>query len=540
MSRTSDEPGSRQTRTTPRRQAAQGVVGRTPTSPSIPVQARAKVESTTETSLQTKQSVANGLLEEPETTLAEYSSTVAKDVIVTPTKRGRKRKAQPEVKEEATETPSEPKSGRSIPTKKQRPSYDKDDSADLSSEELSIKTPRKRKTAEEKAAEAMPLAARATGLRMFIGAHVSMAKGVENSVTNCVHIGGNAFALFLKSQRKWENPALQPASRDLFLKACKDHSYDSQSHVLPHGSYLVNLAQSEPDKASQSYDAFIDDLNRCESLGIKYYNFHPGAAGTTPKPEAIARLAAQLNRALAASSTVVPLLENMAGSVSGSIIGSTFEDLRDVISLIHPTHKSRIGVCLDTCHTFAAGYDLRTPPSFSATMKAFDSTVGMSYLKSWHLNDSKAPLGSRRDLHQNVGLGFLGLRAFHTLVNDSRFENMPLILETPCEKPDPKDPSGKKTVEDKSIWAREIKLLESLIGMDPEGGEFKRLEKELGEKGKSERAKVQKSHDEKLAKERKKMEKGQKSIASMFGGGGGGEGTKKEKAATSASYSEEG
>jgi AP endonuclease 1 len=379
---------------------------------------------------------------------------------------------------------------------------------------------RKRKTKEEKEAEAMPLAARTTGLRMHIGAHVSVAKGLQNSVTNSTQIGGNAFALFLKSQRKWDNPSLTDASCDAFTSHCQLHNYDAARHVLPHGSYLVNLAQEDKDKAKQAYDAFLDDLRRCESLGIKLYNFHPGAASSSPLPTAIKRIAEQLNTALAATETVTPVLENMAGS--GTVIGSRFSDLRDIIAHIRPEFKDRIGVCIDTCHAFAAGYDLRTPELFKAVLRDFDETVGMRYLKALHLNDSKAPLGSKRDLHQNIGVGFLGLRAFHNVMNETRFEGLPLILETPCEKPDPRDPSGKKTLEDKSVWAREIKLLESLIGMDVDSEEFRGLERELSEKGREEREKMMRSIEAREGKASKKKErereKGQKSLKDMMNG----------------------
>jgi AP endonuclease-1 len=384
------------------------------------------------------------------------------------------------------------------------------------------KPKRKRKTKAERLAEMVPLAIRTANLKMFVGAHTSVAKGVENAITNCVHIGGNAFACFLKSQRKWENPPLQDGNRDAFRAALLEHRYDGQSHIVPHGSYLVNLATEDPAKAAQSYDTFIDDLHRCEALGIRYYNFHPGGAGQAPFHEAVARLAGNLNRALAETKTVVPLLENMAGH--GTLIGGRFSDLRDVIALIKPEYKNRIGVCIDTCHAFAAGYDLRSPEAFQKTMREFDETVGIKYLKALHLNDSKAPLSSHRDLHQNVGLGFLGLRAFHNVMNETRFQGLPLILETPCERPDPNDPSGKKTVDDKSVWATEIKLLESLIGMDPESEVFKSLERELAEKGKGEREEAQRAFDRKVEETRKKAEKekekqkekGQRSLVDMF------------------------
>ncbi|ERF68150.1 hypothetical protein EPUS_08216 [Endocarpon pusillum Z07020] len=404
---------------------------------------------------------------------------------------------------------------------------DIEDEAKVLNGDTPQKPKRKRKTKEEKEAEAMPLAARTAGLRMYIGAHVSIAKGLQNSVTNCQHVGGNAFALFLKSQRKWENPPLTDESTEAFRSHCQTYKYDASSHILPHGSYLVNLAQEDPERAAQAYSAFIDDLHRCERLGIKLYNFHPGASSSSPLPDAIKRIANQLNTALASTKTVIPLLENMAGS--GTVIGSRFSDLRDIISHIKPEFKSRIGVCIDTCHAFAAGHDLRSPESFKQVLKDFDEVVGIQYLKALHLNDSKAPLGSKKDLHQNIGLGFLGLRAFHNVMNEPRFENLPLILETPCEKPDPDDPTGKKTVEDKGIWAREIKLLEGLIGMDLDGEEFGRLEKELSEKGREEREKMLKSIEAREEKARKKLEKGQKTLVDMMTGVGKGRGQGKAK-----------
>ena len=362
------------------------------------------------------------------------------------------------------------------------------------------KLKRKRKTKEEREAENMPLAARTSGLRMFLGAHVSGAKGVHNSVTNAQHIGGNAFAMFLKSQRKWENPPLQDDHRDQFIAFCSAHKYDAACHVLPHGSYLVNLAQEDPDKANQAYNAFLDDLLRCDALGIKLYNFHPGWTGSASRPSAIGRIASALNRALTVTTTVTPVLETMAGS--GNVIGSTFEDLRDIITLVDD--KARIGVCMDTCHIFAAGYDLCSPKAFKSTIDEFDGVVGIKYLRALHLNDSKAPLGSHRDLHQNIGLGFLGLRAFHNVMNEKRFEGLPLILETPFDK---KDENGKDG-EDKGIWAGEIKLLEGLIGTDADSGDFQTMQKELADKGADEREQYQEAFERKKEKEMKK-EKGQ-------------------------------
>lgn len=322
--------------------------------------------------------------------------------------------------------------------------------------------------------------------------------GVQNSINNSLQIGGNSFALFLKSQRKWSSPPLAPEARDQFKAFCLKHKYDAAKHVLPHGSYLVNLAQADPEKADQAYTCFLDDLQRCEALGIKLYNFHPGSAGSHPRPDAIRRIANQLNKAHKATSTVITVLENMAGS--GNVIGSTWEDLRDIIALIDD--KSRVGVCIDTCHSFAAGYDLRSPEAFKKTMDDFSTIVGMPYLKALHLNDSKAPFSSNRDLHANIGTGFLGLRAFHNVVNFAPFQDLPMILETPIDK---KGPDG-KAVEDKSVWATEIKLLEGLIGTDAENEDFKREEQRLQDLGADERKKFQGQADKKQ----------QKTLDSMF------------------------
>ena len=195
-------------------------------------------------------------------------------------------------------------------------------------------------------------------------------------------------------------------------------------------------------------------------------------------------------------------------ATGGNIIGSTFEDLRDIIAQVED--KTRIGVCLDTCHVFAAGYDLRTPTAFRKTFDEFDKIIGMKYLRALHLNDSKAPFGSHRDLHQNIGLGFLGLRAFHNVMNEPRLEGLPMVLETPIDR---KDPETGKDVEDKSIWAKEIKMLEGLIGMDAEGDEFKALEKELADQGAEERKKQQEVFERKLEKDRKVLEKGQTKLS---------------------------
>ncbi|KAI1980369.1 DNA-(apurinic or apyrimidinic site) lyase [Ophidiomyces ophidiicola] len=427
--------------------------------------------------------------------------------------------------------------------------------------------------------EMKPLAPRSHGLRMFVGAHVSASKGVQNAVTDSMHIGGNAFALFLKSQRKWNNPPLQDEHRDQFRALCSEHKYNASKYVLPHGSYLVNLAQEDPDKAKQAYSSFLDDLKRCEALGIKLYNFQsvfpvlvfyhslnskyfspsPGATVKSTLDSSISRLAKALIAALDETTTVIPVLETTCGH--GTTIGGPLEHFRSLIELIPESYHSRLGICLDTCHTFAAGYDLRTPDTWNAFMKEFDEVVGLKFLKALHINDSKTPFGSKRDLHANIGTGFLGLRAFHNVMNDKRLEGLPMILETPIDRPadavkskqqgrsivsdcehddsnasETDAPSIKKRtkksvaskttpttkaksktrpvmVEDKSVWVREIKLLESLIGMDAESEEFVSLEKELSEEGREERQKQQELFNKKRSKEASKK---QKNIRAMF------------------------
>lgn len=279
----------------------------------------------------------------------------------------------------------------------------------------------------------------------------------------------------------------------------------------------MNLAHTDKARAEQAYEAFMDDLKRCERLGIKLYNFHPGNSVGNDRAEAIAHLAGQLNKAHRETSTVVTLLENMAAG--GNVLGSTFEDLRDTIKLIE--NKDRIGVCLDTCHAFAAGYDLRAPKAFKDTLSHFDEVVGMKYLRALHLNDSKAPFGAHRDLHANIGTGFLGLRAFHNVANEPRFEGLPLVLETPIELKDDdgvpiKDEKGKEK-EDKGIWATEIKLLERLRGMDVEGEEFLALEKALQRKGESERKRLMEQLERKKEKEERKKNSPKKKQAKKAG-----------------------
>ncbi|KDQ61279.1 hypothetical protein JAAARDRAFT_191370 [Jaapia argillacea MUCL 33604] len=278
-----------------------------------------------------------------------------------------------------------------------------------------------------------------------VGAHVSAAGGVENSITNAALIGANAFALFLKSQRKWTGPPLKSDSIAKFKSRLETFGY-SPCHILPHGSYLVNLGNPDDEKREKSYQCFLDELVRAEQLGLTLYNFHPGSTvGLTTMENSISLIAQCLNRAHKETKSVVTVIENMAGS--GNVIGSSFKDLGDIIKQVED--KARVGVCLDTCHMFAAGYDIRTKQGWISMITQFDEEVGLKYLRGMHLNDSKAQLASKKDRHENIGLGHLSLRAFHHILTDERVQNIPLILETPSQ-------------ENNDIWIKEVEILNRL------------------------------------------------------------------------------
>ncbi|KAF2269096.1 AP endonuclease [Lojkania enalia] len=372
-----------------------------------------------------------------------------------------------------------------------------------------FKTVKRKRQTKRKEASLAPLEERTVGSKICVGAHVSIAGGVHNSITNSLFIGANAIAFFLKSQRKWDNPALNPDHATLFIDDCKKHGIEPGSCCVPHGSYLVNLAHPDKARKKQAYDSFHDDLTRCYKLGIKYYNFHPGNANATTREEGIRLIAEHINTAHKdpATGDVIPLLETMASL--GNTIGGTFEDIAAIIE--HVEDKDRIGVCLDTCHAFAAGYDLRTPEIYLETIATFDKVIGLRYLKALHINDSKAPFASHRDLHARIGTGYLGLRAFYNVVNDERLHGLPMVLETPI---DVIGEDGKKT-EDKGIWAREIKMLEKLVGMDVKSEEFKELEADLQYQGKEERERIGEQVERKKAKvDRGVKKKGKKKVES--------------------------
>ncbi|WP_457568546.1 deoxyribonuclease IV [Desulfurobacterium sp.] len=276
----------------------------------------------------------------------------------------------------------------------------------------------------------------------FVGAHVSAAGGVSNAPLNAKKIGAKAFALFTKNQRQWKAKPLTEEEVEKFKKNLKSSGIKTE-HVLPHDSYLINLGHPEKEKRKKSLKAFIEEVKRCEILGLKYLNFHPGShLRQISESECIKLITESINLTLEATNGVTLVIENTAGQ--GSNIGYRFEHLSHIIELVED--KTRIGVCLDTCHLFAAGYDLRTQEAFNETMSRFDATVGFKYLKGMHLNDAKSSLGSRIDRHHSIGKGNLGIAPFKFIMNDSRFDNIPLILETI----------------DPALWPEEIKLLYAL------------------------------------------------------------------------------
>jgi len=277
----------------------------------------------------------------------------------------------------------------------------------------------------------------------FIGAHVKTAGGIENAPLNAKAIGAKAFALFTKNQRQWNAKPLTEDKIEAFKQNCKKSGYGA-NHILAHDSYLINLGHPAKEGIEKSRNAFIVEMQRCEQLGLTMLNFHPGSHLKKISQKAcLDRIAESINIALDLTSNVTAVIENTAGQ--GSNMGFKFEQIAYLIKKVDD--KNRIGVCFDTCHAFTSGYDLRTKKNFEKTFDEFDKTVGFKYLKAMHLNDSKKALGSKIDRHESIGKGMLGIKPFKFIVNDSRFEEIPMILET---------------IDDR-IWPQEIKLLYDLI-----------------------------------------------------------------------------
>ena len=275
----------------------------------------------------------------------------------------------------------------------------------------------------------------------YIGAHVSAAGGVENAVKNAVEIGANGFALFTKNQRQWFVKPLSEKNISKFKEYMIEYGFSADA-ILPHDSYLINLGHPEEEKREKSLNSFIDEARRVEALGLKYLNFHPGShLRKISEEECLDLISESVNKAIKETESCIFVLETTAGQ--GSNLGYKFEHLAYIIDKIE--NKERIGVCIDTAHIFAAGYDIRTKEAYEETMKKFDEIIGFKYLKGMHINDSKAKFASRVDRHHSLGKGEIGLDAFKFIMQDKRIDNIPLILETI----------------DPDIWAEEIELLRS-------------------------------------------------------------------------------
>lgn len=276
----------------------------------------------------------------------------------------------------------------------------------------------------------------------YIGPHVSAAGGVENAPLNAKAIGATAFALFTKNQRQWVASPLTQKSIDAFKKNCIECGY-TPSQILPHDSYLINLGNPDPDALLKSRTAFTDEMMRCEQLGLDRLNFHPGSTlNKIGVEECLDLIAESINLSLEKTNGVTAVIENTAGQ--GSNLGFQFAQIARIIEGVND--KSRVGVCIDTCHAFAAGYDLALPDGFNACFEEFEKLIGFKYLRGMHLNDAKKGVGSRVDRHESIGQGEIGVAAFRLIMEDSRFDRIPLILETPNEE----------------RWPEEIALLKSL------------------------------------------------------------------------------
>ena len=263
----------------------------------------------------------------------------------------------------------------------------------------------------------------------FTGAHVSASGGVENAPRNAKAIGATGFALFTKNQRQWSAPPLSAAQCEAFRRACEECGYTA-AQILPHDSYLINLGHPDDDGLEKSRASFIEEMSRCEALGLTLLNFHPGShLNRITVDESLHRVADSINIALDRTRGVTAVIENTAGQ--GSNLGFSFYHLASIIDRVED--KSRVGVCIDTCYAFAAGYDLTSAAACEATFAEFDSVVGMKYLRGMHLNDAMKPVGSHVDRHAPLGEGAIGWECFRYIMADSRFDNIPLILETPDE-----------------------------------------------------------------------------------------------------------
>ena len=276
----------------------------------------------------------------------------------------------------------------------------------------------------------------------YIGAHVSASGGVSNAILNAEAIGANAFALFTRNQRSWVSKPLSQEEIYGFRQLLTERCFEPQ-YVLRHDSYLINLGSPDEETLQKSRAAFLDEMKRAEQLGLTMLNFHPGShLNKISEEECLDQIAREVNAALAQTEGVTAVIENTAGQ--GTNLGWKFEHIARIIEGIDD--KSRVGVCIDTCHTLAAGYDLSNEMGYQFCFDDFENIIGMKYLRAIHLNDSKKGSGSHVDRHETLGNGYLGQDFFVRFMHDSRFDNIPIILETP----------------EPALWAQEISWLRSL------------------------------------------------------------------------------
>ncbi len=277
----------------------------------------------------------------------------------------------------------------------------------------------------------------------YIGAHVSAGGGVENAPLNAQKIGAKAFAIFTKNQKQWKSAPLAESSIIKFKENCRIHGFQPE-YILPHDGYLINPGSPDPEMLAKSREALLDEMQRCEQLGLAMLNFHPGAhLNKVSEEDCMNTIAESINLILQKTKGVAAIIENTAGQ--GSALGHRFEHLKYIIDRVED--KTRVGVCFDTCHAYAAGYDIKTEEGYARTFRDFDSIIGLNYLRGFHLNDAKKGLGSRVDRHESIGKGDLGPETFARIMNDPRFDNMPIILETP----------------DEELWAEEIGWLYGVV-----------------------------------------------------------------------------
>ena len=281
--------------------------------------------------------------------------------------------------------------------------------------------------------------------KLLLGAHTSASGGVASAVDLADKLGFTAMQIFSKNNNRW---SAKPFSEKEIYDFKTKLSASGIRFTVVHDSYLINLCASSSEILEKSRVAYIDELNRCEQLGIPYLNFHPGAHGGTGEKEGIKLIAESLNIAHEKTKgfKVSSMIEVTAGQ--GTALGYSFEQVREMIDLVG--EKERVSVCIDTAHVFAAGYDIKSPEGYEKTIKEFDDIVGLDLLKCFHMNDSKKALGSRVDRHEHIGKGFIGKEGFRNIMNDKRLEHIPKILETP---------KGKEQLED----VENIKVLKSLI-----------------------------------------------------------------------------